>query len=146
MSEHDVVRVSHVAVCTSDLERAIGFYTEALGFAYEFTVDVGQPFDHLTQIPGLKGRAAFLNKGEVRLELAQYEVPEIAVPGKPGPLLKLGLTHLSFIIKDIEAVARRIEEAGGQAHRHTRVESPMGPMIFANDPDGNHLELWQRQG
>jgi lactoylglutathione lyase len=143
MNELDVVAVSHIAIATPDLKRAVEFYVGALGFAYEFTVDIGEPFDILTQISDLKGRAAFLNKGPVRLELAQYEVPEIRPAEKPGPLLKLGLTHLSFIITDIEAVARRIEQFGGQAHRHSRVVSPKGPMIFANDPDGNHLELWQ---
>jgi catechol 2,3-dioxygenase-like lactoylglutathione lyase family enzyme len=143
MSQQDVVAVSHVAIATGDLDRAVRFYAGALGFTYEFTVDIGQPFDTLTQIAGLKGRAAFLNKEAVRIELAQYEVPELGTAGKPGPLLRLGLTHLSFLITDIESVASRIEEFGGQAHRHTRVTSPKGPMIFANDPDGNHLELWQ---
>lgn len=145
MSQPDVVRVSHVAIATSDLERAIRFYSEALGFVYAMTVDIGEPFDILTRIPGLKGRAAFLDMGQVRIELAQYEIPDIGQASGAGPLLKLGLTHLSFIITDVESVARRIEEFGGWAHRDTQVETPVGPMMFANDPDGNHLELWQRK-
>ena len=36
------IAVSHVGICTSDLNRSIRFYTEALHFKFEYCVDVGQ--------------------------------------------------------------------------------------------------------
>jgi catechol 2,3-dioxygenase-like lactoylglutathione lyase family enzyme len=146
MSEQDDgVTVSHIAVRVSDLDRAARFYTQALGFTPEFYVDIGAPFDVLTQAPGLKGRAGFFNKGAVRLELATFETPEPPPTGTPATFLRIGLTHLSFVIKDIDAVARRIEEYGGRVLDHTRIDGGKGPMVFAHDPDGTPLELWQRE-
>ncbi|MEO6717009.1 MAG: VOC family protein [Novosphingobium sp.] len=145
MSDSDDINVSHIAICTANLELSAKFYTEALGFTPEFYVDIGEPFDILTQAPGLKGRAGFFHRGAVRIELAQFEVPETERQDQGGSFLKIGLTHLSFIIKDIDAVARRIEEFGGQVHRQTRIAGTNGPMIFASDPDGTPLELWQRE-
>jgi catechol 2,3-dioxygenase-like lactoylglutathione lyase family enzyme len=40
------VAISHIAICTSDVARSVRFYTEALGFTLDRSIDgIGAPFD-----------------------------------------------------------------------------------------------------
>jgi predicted enzyme related to lactoylglutathione lyase len=143
MNQPDVV-VSHIGICTSDLERAERFYVGALDFVLDYYAEIGPPFDHMTEVPGLKGRAGFYWRGEVRIELAAYESPAVLGSAERRPMNQLGITHLSFVVADIEDTARRIAEHGGRVLAETRVESPYGPLMFCTDPDGIRLELWQK--
>jgi predicted enzyme related to lactoylglutathione lyase len=144
VSQADVT-ISHIGLCVSDIERSARFY-EALGFVLEHYVDIVAPFERMTELPGTDGRAGFFRRGDVRIELATYESPGVVGPTERRAMNQLGLTHLSLIVADLDAVAGRIAEHGGQVLSHTRVESPMGPMMFCTDPDGIRLELWQKAG
>ncbi|MBW8753719.1 MAG: VOC family protein [Sphingomonadales bacterium] len=146
MNSPDNVVVSHIGICTSDLERSTRFYTEALGFEVERHVDIGPPFDLMTEVPGLKGRAGFFRRGDVRIELAAYESPDVLGPAERRPMNQLGITHLSFVVGDLEAVTQRIAALGGRVLSETRVVSPHGALMFCTDPDGIRLELWEKVG
>jgi len=139
------VTISHIGLCVSDIERSARF-DEALGFVLEHYVDIVGPFERMTELPGTDGRAGFFRRGDVRIELATYKSPGVVGPAERRAMNQLGLTHLSLIVADLDAVAGCIAEHGGQVLSHTRVESPMGPMMFCTDPDGIRLELWQKAG
>ena len=53
----------------------------------------------------------------------------------------LGLTHLSLLVDDVDAVAKRAEAHGGTIVPETRDSSPAGDFIFVLDPDGIRVEL-----
>jgi lactoylglutathione lyase len=144
MSQADVT-ISHIGICVSDIERSVRFY-EALGFVLEHYVDIGPPFERMTEIPGTQGRAGFFRRGDVRIELATYQSPGVVGPAERRAMNQLGLTHLSLTVADIDAVAGQIAAQGGEVLSHTRVETPFGPMMFCTDPDGIRLELWQKTG
>jgi catechol 2,3-dioxygenase-like lactoylglutathione lyase family enzyme len=144
MSQTIGARLSHVAICTSDLDRSLRFYVEALGFAVERTVEIGSPFDVLTELPGLTARGVFLKSGELKLELLGYGQPAAVGTAERRPMNQLGLTHLAVTVDDFEAAVRRIEQYGGQAHRQTKVETSFGQMMFCTDPNGVRLEVWQK--
>jgi lactoylglutathione lyase len=137
-------RLSHVAICTADLERSVRFYTQALGFAVERTVEIGPPFDALTELPGLAARGVFLMSGDLKLELLGYERPPAVGAAEKRPMNQLGLTHLAVTVDDFEAVVRRIEQHGGRAYPQTKVETSFGQMVFCTDPDGVRIEVWQK--
>ena len=143
MSTQDTV-VSHIAVCASDLDHSIRFYTEVFGFALDQRIDIGAPFETLTELPPIKGSAAFLNKDGVRLELVSYQTPEMIGPAERPPMNQLGLTHLAFTVTDLDAVIGRMAANGGTVIDQTRVSTPAGDLIFCTDPDGVRLELWQK--
>jgi lactoylglutathione lyase len=141
--------VSHVAACVSDLARSTRFYTEALGFEIQMTVDVvSPPFDKMTELPGLTGRATFMfhpsMSGGQRLEILEYSVPKCIGPAERRPMNQLGITHLSFVTDDLDGLCERIDRLGGKALMDTKVSGPHGDMMFATDPDGVRLELWQK--
>jgi glyoxylase I family protein len=139
------VTVSHFAVCVSDLERSRKFYTEALGFAVRNEVDVTPPFEKLTDFEDIDGHAIFLAHGELVLELNGYTTPEVVGPSEPRPMNQLGITHMAFVVENLEETASRIEALGGRLLKQTFVPGPFGDMMFATDPDGTRLELWEKK-
>ena len=142
MSQRQAVTISHIGVCTSNLERSVRFYTEALGFVVHHKIeDVGPPFDKLSELPGLKVSAHFLKCGHVTVELLGYDNPGVTGSADRRPMNQLGITHMSFAVDDIDAIIDRIAEFGGNVLWETRVNSPAGPMIFCTDPDGVRIEL-----
>jgi lactoylglutathione lyase len=146
MSQDLAIAFSHVAICTSDLDRSLRFYTEALGFELERTLAFDRPFDTLTELPGLRARAHFLKRDGVTLELLGYDEPAPVGPAERRPMNQLGFTHMGLVVGDLDGVAQAVEAHGGHSHRHTRVAGPAGQMMFCTDPDGVRLELWQRTG
>ena len=135
---------SHLGICVSDLERSLRFYCGALGFAEVAAHEVGPELDELQ----LSSRMIHNNGATV--ELLGYGSP--AVEGEPGrrPMNRLGLTHLSFRVDDLEAVAARIEEFGGQVVATTRTTLDLGgtalDFVYCTDPDGVRIELMDLGG
>lgn len=144
MAEPPGVSVSHFGFCVSDLERSRRFYGEALGFAFSHELSFGAPFDRLTGVPGIEGRAAFLTRGSQTIELLSYSRPGNIGAAEPRAMNQLGLTHMSLVVEDIAGTAASIERHGGRVLHETRVETPVGAMMFAADPDGIRLELWEK--
>jgi len=145
MSGNAGVAVSHFAVCVSDLERSRRFYTDALGFSVSHEVDVTPPFETLTEFPDIDGHAIFMTHGPVTVELAGYKSPKVIGPAERRPMNQLGITHMAFIVENLAETASSIDALGGTALRHTYVSAPTGDMMFATDPDGTRLELWEKK-
>ena len=58
-----VLRLSHIGVCVSDLERSVAFYRDALGFRQISAIDVsGADADALLELEGVKLRATYLER------------------------------------------------------------------------------------
>ena len=130
----------------TDLEKSTRFYVETFGLELEQHVDVTPPFQILTELPDIDGRAAFFLKNGTKIELVAYKVPETLGPAQRRPMNQLGLTHIAFTVTDLDATIETIARLGGHVLHDTRVSGPMGRMIFATDPDGVRLELWEKPG
>jgi catechol 2,3-dioxygenase-like lactoylglutathione lyase family enzyme len=127
---------NHVGQCTADLERAIRFYTEVLGFELDRRLEL--PDEAVGPVLGVDPpvgfTAAYLYLGDFVLELMTFDRP-----GNPAwserAFNEPGLTHLSFSVDDLDAAAASAEALG--ATILTRL--PMAVML--RDPDGQLLEL-----
>ena len=144
MSKKPTTTFSHIGVCVSNMERSTRFYTEALGFEISYSLEAGAPFNIMTEMPEMKLHATFMTRGALMIELLYHEIPTTIGPAERRPMNQLGLTHLSFVIDDIAAVADLIDKYGGRALSQTKVTSPAGDMMFCTDPDGARIELWQK--
>jgi len=123
------VGVGHVHLKVSDLDRAVRFYTQALGF-------------EVTQLYG--DQAAFLSAGGYHhhVGLNTWE----SRGGSPPPPGATGLYHVAFLYPDRAALAR--------AYRRLRENSVLldgasdhgvSEALYLRDPDGNGIELyWDR--
>jgi predicted enzyme related to lactoylglutathione lyase len=144
MSQNPTISASHFSICVSNIERSVHFYTEALGFVLDYYVDVGSPFEVLTELPKLKARAGFFRLDGARIELLHYESPAATGSNERRPMNQLGFTHMGLVVDSIDAVADRIVRYGGHVYSETKVKHSKGELVFCTDPDGVRIELWQK--
>ena len=141
---------SHLGICVGDLDRSLRFYCQGLGFEEVAAHEVGPEFGGLMELDGLQLSSRMIHNNGATLELLGYGSP--AVVGEPArrPMNQLGLTHLSFRVDDLEAVAARIEQFGGQVVSTTRTTLDLGGtalhFVYCTDPDGVRIELMDLGG
>ena len=135
---------SHQSICVSDRARSLRFYSEALGFVLDRSLDIGAECEGITELEGIKSAADFMTLGAMKIELLSYESPPVIGSATRRPMNQLGLTHLSFLVASIAETVARIEACGGQVLPSTRLETPQGDLIFCTDPDGVRIELWEK--
>ncbi len=120
-------RIGHVHLKVADLERAIAFYSDILGF--ELTSRYGP-------------QAAFLSAGGYHhhIGLNTWE----SLEGTSPPPGHTGLYHTAFLYPDrasLGAVLKRVVDAGipidGAA------DHGVSEAVYLRDPDGNGVELYR---
>jgi catechol 2,3-dioxygenase-like lactoylglutathione lyase family enzyme len=120
----------NVRYMVDDVDAAIAFYTELLGF--ELLTSATPAF-------------ADVRRGNLRLLLAGPKssagrpMPDGATPG-PG-----GWNRIHFVVDDIEAEVARLREKGA-TFRNDVISGPGGKQILLEDPSGNVVELFQPAG
>ncbi len=122
-------RVGHVHLKVSDLERALRFYRDLLGF--EVTTTYGD-------------QAAFLSAGGYHHHIGLNTWQSLNAP--PAPKRAAGLFHSAFLYparKDLAVILIRLQEANypltGAA------DHGVSEALYLDDPDGNGVELyWDR--
>ena len=118
--------VGHVHLKVADLERAIGFYRDVLGFSLNLRY---------------RDQAAFLGAGGYHHHIGLNVWDSAgALPPPPG---HTGLYHAAFLYPDRAAlvdVIKRVKAAGipfeGAAHHG------VSTAVYLRDPDGNGVELY----
>lgn len=128
-SIHPEVRIGHVHLKVADLERAIAFYRDVLGF-------------ELTQRYGRQ--AAFLSAGGYHhhIGLNTWESQGGSLP-QPG---STGLYHLAIVYPtraELADALRRLIQAGIPLEGAS--DHGVSEALYLRDPDGNGVELyWDR--
>ena len=139
-----VRRLSHHGLCVSHLERALAFYRDGLGFTEVSRLrfdDAGT--QRLLGLPGARLEAVYLRRDGTTLELLHFPRPGTQLAAGPRPMNQVGLTHLSFLVSDLDAVLARLRALGAHVLDATRLAGAgQGPgAIFVTDPDGTRIEL-----
>ena len=144
--------VDHINLVVSDLERSVQFYTTLLGFKEIRRAHLeGEWIEAIVGLKGIRANVAYLlaPDGEPRLELLCYESPRGESIPENSLANTIGLRHIAFRVKDINAMAKRLEEAGVKVF-HDPVAVPTGVisheaghkiLCYFLDPDGILLEL-----
>jgi catechol 2,3-dioxygenase len=126
---HPGVRIGHVHLKVADLERALAFYRDVLGF--ELTQRYG---------PG----AAFLSAGGYHhhIGLNTWE----SVGGSPPPPGSTGLYHIAILYPtraELAEALRRVLQA--QIPLDGAADHGVSEALYLRDPDQNGVELyWDR--
>ena len=143
------MRIDHVNIVVSNMERSLAFYEGVLGLkrGFEATLE-GHWIETVTGLAAVNARCVFIEApgSEVRLELLEYASPTgdaISANALPNTL---GLRHIAFVVDDMAALLKRLE-AAGVALLSDPVEVPfaVGSMgrkrlCYFRDPDGVLLE------
>ncbi len=127
------MRLEHVSVRTSDMDRSIAFYTELLGMT----------FVRSKQIPQWDAAIAFLESDNGNLlELMWYrDQKQFEVPEHENAVFD----HISFAVEDVDAVIQACRR-----REVTIVDEPFrltpegSKLAFIEDPDGTRIELIER--
>lgn len=141
---------SHMALCVSDLDAALHFYCDILGFTKVFQVEhVGTPERSpstatLLEIPDLDISLTFVQLGQHRIELIDMAKPKPTGARGHQPFNRLGYTHLSVTVAHFDEELARLRKAGVQVLENTIASEPNVNARFAMilDPDGNRIELF----
>ena len=126
---HPDARIGHVHLKVADLNRAIGFYRDVLGF-------------ELTQRYGSGG--AFLSAGGYHhhIGLNTWE----SLGGNPPPPGTTGLYHLAIVYPtraELAGALRRLLRTGIPLEGAS--DHGVSEALYLRDPDGNGVELyWDR--
>lgn len=132
------VRLDHVGVVVPDLDAAVAFFTEALGFAPARAATLGAPEDRLPETfgspPGASVRVAFFEApGGGTVELLEWRDAEAQTDARAPQ--DAGTAHLALAVGDVAAVAARLGAVPGvtvfEAHRlgFVYVRAPWGLLI-----------------
>jgi glyoxylase I family protein len=117
----------HIAVISSDWEKAKDFYIDKLGFRLIREVYRPAQGDFLRM----------LRLGETTLEL--FIRPD--APRRVNNPEAMGLRHLAFRVEDAEAVARWLNSRGVETEPIREDLVNGGKFTFFKDPDGLPLEI-----
>jgi catechol 2,3-dioxygenase-like lactoylglutathione lyase family enzyme len=146
-----VQAVAMVVLTVSDMDRSVDFYTKVLDFA-RVTDDelVGEPYEKLSGVFGVRLRVVRLRLGQEYLQLTQY----LASPGRPAPVDSRSndrwFQHVAIIVRDMDSGYARL-------HRFKVQHASTGPQLlpktipnaagirafYFRDPDGHPLEILQ---
>lgn len=144
-----ILRLSHIGLCVSNLERSVRFYCEALGFTKVSELQVaGEPVATLLQLDGADLHAVYLERDGTRIELLHYRTPGYKGDGSPRAMNQLGLTHLSLRVDNLRELLPALEAAGARIVEGSRIDIPVieAAAVFVTDPDGTLIELMQAPG
>ncbi|MGH8273115.1 MAG: VOC family protein [Gammaproteobacteria bacterium] len=139
-------RLLQVGRTVSDLDGAIAFYRDALGFSFVEEIQIDDPaWGELMGIPGASARTATLRLGEQQIALTAFDPPGRAYPPE-SRTTDQWFQHLAIVVADMDAAYERlcrqpfaaISEGGPQQL------PPNAGSVTAfkfRDPDGHPLEL-----
>jgi glyoxylase I family protein len=122
-------RIDHVEIAPSDLERAIAFYTDVLGFRMKERVPIG--------MHGLK-QVVYLELGDTMIELLEY-----ADPAPPDPTVRVGYRIMAL---EVDSMADALAFLAEKGIKPTRGPIDVGGGALRAeivDPDGLPIELRQ---
>jgi lactoylglutathione lyase len=128
------MRLLHTMLRVGDMQRAIDFYTQAMGMQLLRT----------TQRPDQQYDLAFVGYGgnpdQAEIELTyNYGVTSYDLGTAYG--------HIAIGVSDIRATCDKIRQAGGTITREPGAVKGGNTMIaFVQDPDGYKIELIERAG
>ncbi|MBY0284731.1 MAG: VOC family protein [Sphingomonas sp.] len=114
--------IAYVEIPVTDMDRAIAFYADVLGFDFERQTIDGYDMALFPAAEGAAGASGALVKGDVY------------VPGKTGPIVY-------FRVADIDAVLKRARARGAKILYDKKDVGAFGFVAEVEDSEGNRIAL-----
>jgi len=145
----NILRADHTGITVSNLERALAFWRDVLGF--EFSHEAHQKGERPEQITGVTGAdlklAVLKTPTGHKIELLEYFAPGDRKKEFDLRPCDLGHVHVALIVDDLDAVLERIATSGwqtaGKPQTLTHGPNAGKRVVYVRDPDGTTIEFMQ---
>jgi len=142
------LKLEHIALSVSSLQRSICFYRDLLGM--EMVEIIECPPEHrlgdIVAIPRCSARLAKLKSGQTILELFEYLAPRGKAISSDRTQADNGLTHLGFASRDIHSDYKKLKEHGVKFYSEPIEYRPNVWNAYFYGPDGKTCEKRQFNG
>lgn len=134
----------HVAISVQDLEQALEFYQDLLGFEVDWDMDhrCGATMSKVVDLPEADAHIVMLKGYGTRLELFKYYSPAGEVES-PRRQCDLGFIHFALQVREIHQVYDHLMKAGVRFNCPPQELRPGVWATYMRDPEGNTIELIQ---
>ena len=134
----------HIAISVRDMDRAIRFYCDLLGFELVWDMDHrgSESLGYVVGLPHPDVRIAMLKGYGGRIELFQYDHPAGEDTG-PKRQCDFGLTHFALSVRGIDGIYEALISQGVAFNCPPQDLRPGVRATYLKDPDNNTVELVQ---
>ena len=144
-----ILGIHHPAVSVPDLDKALEFYCDVLGFekCQRGPIEPSEYAVEVTQLEGVTADGWLLKAGYGYLEVWEFTQPRGEEQDFWRPVNKHGYTHIGLAVDALWVEYERLKEHM-TFHREPVMHSVEGPeneawTTYGRDPFGNVIELWQ---
>jgi catechol 2,3-dioxygenase-like lactoylglutathione lyase family enzyme len=140
--------MDHVGIVVDDLAAATQFFIE-LGLELEGEASVGGDWvDRVIGLEGVRSDIAMLKTpdGQGRIELSKFHSPATHSGDRQAPANTLGLRHVSFAVKDIDALVAGLRARGAELVGELERYKDIYRLCYVRGPEGIIVELAERIG
>lgn len=147
-----ILGINHVGISVPDLEKALSFYCDMLGFKRNFGFEwkpgseLAEPLDTVTGVKDTAARAVSVSCGNLSLEIFHFTGGNPAPQNPNQPVVNHGLSHLCLAVKDLDYEYERLVTAGMEFHSAPVQLVPGIRTVYGRDPFGNVVELEEVKG
>ncbi|HTC69822.1 MAG TPA: VOC family protein [Acidothermaceae bacterium] len=140
----------HVGITVRDMAATLEFYCDGLGFEVVSTSVTTSTAATVWVLPGARANTVFLKvpNSDVTLELFEFTsvVDQRSVAARPWDFAH---GHFALFVDDLDGLYKRLQERGYRGRADAVAVLADGPLagakaIYMIDPDGYHVELFER--
>src|SRR5256714_13244903 len=144
-----VLAADHTGITVSNLERALAFWRNVLGFELSHTAhQMGEMAREITGVAGAEIKLAVVKApGGHKIELLEYLAPadRKKVDLRPCDVRSV---HVAFTVDKLDAILEKIAASGWKAAGNPQTLKT-GPnagkrAVYGRDPDGTTIEFMQQ--
>ena len=138
-----IVGIHHTAIGVDDLDTALAFYRDALGFelVQETSFSNRAEVDAAIGMQGIEARMAMLKAPNAFIELWEYANP--SPEDRRSRPCDYGYPHIALQVTDIEHEYQRLQAAGMTFVGEVVHFGERSSAIYGHDPFGNIIELYE---
>ncbi len=145
-----ILNADHTGITVSNLERALAFWRDVLGFEPSHTAhQTGEMASEITGVAGAEIKLAVVKApGGHKIELLEYLAPAERKRHVNLRPCDVGSVHVALIVDDLAAVLSAINASGWKAAGKPQTLQS-GPnagkrVVYVRDPDGTTIEFMQQ--
>lgn len=142
MENRMAATLHHIAISVSDIDRALTFYRDTLGFEVDWDMD-HRSGEALSKVVGLSDadmRIVMMMGYGFRVELFKYYNPT-GEGSAAKRMCDFGYTHFALSVKGIHEIYDRLVKEGVQFNCPPQDVRPGVCATYMKDPEGNTIEL-----